>query len=88
MKVRGQRCDNGEWVDLHSNMDRFERDSSTAPPLRCRVIYIPIWIDLKDMAILRFLLAKTNLHSNMDRFESYAVVSEWRFGQVFTFQYG
>ena len=38
-------------IDLHSNMDRFERPSRQTENRPSRQIYIPIWIDLKVLAL-------------------------------------
>ena len=35
-----------------------------------KLIYIPIWIDLKAGRVDSYKRAEKNLHSNMDRFES------------------
>ena len=58
------------FVDLHSNMDRFESASYSLynSPIAC--IYIPIWIDLKDVLTYIDVNTSSYLHSNMDRFES------------------
>ena len=37
------------YVDLHSNMDRFERFLLSFMRLQWQEIYIPIWIDLKAL---------------------------------------
>ena len=61
----------GDVFNLHSNMDRFE--SGNRYRLCCYrcYIYIPIWIDLKDVQKPKATPPVVYLHSNMDRFESY-----------------
>ena len=50
-------------------MDRFESSKFSRQYRKYLSIYIPIWIDLKEIAQLCKTLFNLNLHSNMDRFE-------------------
>ena len=49
---------NADEVDLHSNMDRFERSCRKISTQIAIVIYIPIWIDLK---VIRNTLSAVNI---------------------------
>ena len=65
---------------LHSNMDRFERSECIKRICKHKSIYIPIWIDLKELLRRHRRLRFWHLHSNMDRFESCA-------GHLFEFSF-
>ena len=50
-------------------MDRFEGVSALII-VNIKIIYIPVWIDLKLLFFHRLQLEAINLHSSMDRFEA------------------
>ena len=58
-------------------MDRFEgitRNRRQHPDL----IYIPVWIDLKDVKSLVARIGHMNLHSSMDRFEDRCISTSYK----------
>ena len=59
--------------NLHSNMDRFERQKIFIFVITVTIIYIPIWIDLKGNWYFCKAVCCLYLHSNMDRFERFSV---------------
>ena len=52
------------------------------------IIYIPVWIDLKERNSDKHFADVAYLHSSMDRFEAYNVEDLKRKFKKFTFQYG
>ena len=68
-------------------MDRFEGVSALII-VNIKIIYIPVWIDLKLLFFHRLQLEAINLHSSMDRFEVTENKREFKKLEKFTFQYG
>ena len=66
-------------------MDRFEVISVIDFSALAH-IYIPVWIDLKEIA-KKADKATTHLHSSMDRFEVEGTTASGK-TTIFTFQYG
>ena len=84
--TRSAECATASF-DLHSNMDRFERQIliySSADTL-----HLHSNMDRFESSFLSpFLMAVGDLHSNMDRFERLTDSGRLELDALFTFQYG
>ena len=73
---------------LHSNMVRFIIDIHKEIRYTCRLIYIPIWLDLLYARTITPNQSNNYLHSNMVRFIIDQSADVYNHRIIFTFQYG